>query len=62
MGQIGLLGFMGQIGVWFVAGCELWVVDDRCSGGFVVVIIILFYFNLSRGGLVVVATVGGGWL
>ena len=26
------------------------------------VVIILFYFNLSRGGLVVVTAVGGGWL
>ena len=27
-----------------------------------VVIIILFYFNLSYGGLVMVAVMGGGWL
>ena len=43
MGQISLLGFMGNIDVWFVASCGLWVVacdvllwpvmgavDDRC--------------------------------
>ena len=60
-------------GLWLVMACGLWpvmcwlwpvmgVVDDRCWRGFVVVIIILFYFNLSRGRLVVVAAVGGGWL
>ena len=40
MGQIGLLGFMGQIGMWFVAscglclvGCDLLVVAcDGCCG------------------------------
>ena len=73
MGQIGLLGFMGQIGMWFVAscglclvGCDLLVVAcDGCCGWPLLRWVYggdnyFIYFNLSCGGLVVVMVLGGG--